>query len=122
MIVDGPRDDLAAADTAWVTSGSANWSSGAATRYDENTLVIFDEAHELAEHVVGDGAMLRRDREHGGTGDHVVDEVLDRPLGAEGRVRELRARRVPDHVGRRVDDPLQHLESDPDRTQVASTR
>ncbi len=40
MIVDGPRDDLARADTAIVASGSANWSNSAGTRYDENTLFM----------------------------------------------------------------------------------
>ncbi len=40
MIVDGPRDDLDGADTAWLVSGSGNWSNGAATRYDENTLFL----------------------------------------------------------------------------------
>jgi phosphatidylserine/phosphatidylglycerophosphate/cardiolipin synthase-like enzyme len=37
-IVDGPRDALTEAKTARVISGSGNWSGGAATRYDENTL------------------------------------------------------------------------------------
>ncbi|MFO0635476.1 MAG: phospholipase D-like domain-containing protein [Nannocystaceae bacterium] len=40
MIVDGPRDDEAAATTAMLVTGSANWSGGAATRYDENTLFL----------------------------------------------------------------------------------
>ncbi len=40
MIVDGPRDDLAAADLATLVTGSANWSNGAATKYDENTLFL----------------------------------------------------------------------------------
>jgi phosphatidylserine/phosphatidylglycerophosphate/cardiolipin synthase-like enzyme len=39
-IVDGPRDDLSRAATATITSGSANWSNSAGTRYDENTLFI----------------------------------------------------------------------------------
>lgn len=47
MIVDGPRDDLAAAKTARIVSGSANWSNSAATRYDENTLFVSGE-EELA--------------------------------------------------------------------------
>lgn len=37
-IVDGPRESLAEAKSARVISGSGNWSGGAATRYDENTL------------------------------------------------------------------------------------
>ncbi len=40
MIVDGPRDDGSRAATATVVTGSANWSSGAATKYDENTLFL----------------------------------------------------------------------------------
>ena len=40
MIVDGPRTDLAAAKTAHLVTGSANWSSSAATRFDENTLFL----------------------------------------------------------------------------------
>jgi phosphatidylserine/phosphatidylglycerophosphate/cardiolipin synthase-like enzyme len=40
MIVDGPRDDLAAATTATLVTGSANWSNGGGTRYDENTLFL----------------------------------------------------------------------------------
>ncbi|MBI2896023.1 MAG: DUF1669 domain-containing protein [Deltaproteobacteria bacterium] len=37
-ILDGPRDDESRARTAVLITGSGNWSSGAATRYDENTL------------------------------------------------------------------------------------
>jgi phosphatidylserine/phosphatidylglycerophosphate/cardiolipin synthase-like enzyme len=40
VIVDGPRDDAAHAATATLVTGSANWSNGAATRYDENTLFL----------------------------------------------------------------------------------
>ena len=40
MIVDGPRDDAGAAATATLVTGSGNWSRGAATRYDENTLFL----------------------------------------------------------------------------------
>jgi phosphatidylserine/phosphatidylglycerophosphate/cardiolipin synthase-like enzyme len=38
MIVDGPRDVLERAQTATLVTGSANWSYGGATIYDENTL------------------------------------------------------------------------------------
>jgi len=47
MIVDGPRDDLDRADTCTIVSGSGNWSYGAATIYDENT-VFFTGYRELA--------------------------------------------------------------------------
>lgn len=40
VIVDGPRHDAARAATARIASGSANWSSSAALRYDENTLFV----------------------------------------------------------------------------------
>ncbi|MEM6995152.1 MAG: phospholipase D-like domain-containing protein, partial [Myxococcota bacterium] len=40
MIVDGPRDEASRAGTAEIVSGSANWSFGGATRYDENTLFM----------------------------------------------------------------------------------
>lgn len=40
MIVDGPRNDADAASTATIVSGSGNWSSGAATVYDENTMFM----------------------------------------------------------------------------------
>jgi len=43
MIVDGPKDNAAAAKTARISSGSANWSSSAATRYDENTIFATGE-------------------------------------------------------------------------------
>jgi phosphatidylserine/phosphatidylglycerophosphate/cardiolipin synthase-like enzyme len=41
-IIDGPRDDqkLDRAATAQLISGSGNWSSSAATQYDENTLFL----------------------------------------------------------------------------------
>jgi phosphatidylserine/phosphatidylglycerophosphate/cardiolipin synthase-like enzyme len=40
IIVDGPRDDASRAATAKLSTGSANWSNGGATVYDENTLFI----------------------------------------------------------------------------------
>lgn len=40
MIVDGPRDGAAAAKTAKLVTGSANWSNSAVTRFDENTMFI----------------------------------------------------------------------------------
>lgn len=47
MIVDGPRTDLASAKTARLVTGSANWSSSAATRFDENTM-FFSKNEELS--------------------------------------------------------------------------
>lgn len=46
-IIDGARTSLDEADGATLISGSGNWSSGAGTRYDENTLFIHG-APELA--------------------------------------------------------------------------
>jgi phosphatidylserine/phosphatidylglycerophosphate/cardiolipin synthase-like enzyme len=48
-IIDGPRDDasLSMASTAKIVTGSGNWSSSAATIYDENTL-FFNGYPELA--------------------------------------------------------------------------
>jgi phosphatidylserine/phosphatidylglycerophosphate/cardiolipin synthase-like enzyme len=40
VIVDGPRDNAERAKTAKLSTGSANWSNGGATVYDENTLFI----------------------------------------------------------------------------------
>lgn len=40
MLVDGPRDAFDAADRGFLVTGSANWSPGAATIYDENTLFL----------------------------------------------------------------------------------
>jgi phosphatidylserine/phosphatidylglycerophosphate/cardiolipin synthase-like enzyme len=46
ILIDGPRDDAEAAKTGRLVTGSANWSSGGATVYDENTLFI-DNSAEL---------------------------------------------------------------------------
>lgn len=40
VLVDGPRYDIADAPGARLATGSGNWSYGAATRYDENTLFL----------------------------------------------------------------------------------
>ena len=39
-LLDGPRDDLAALSTATLITGSGNWSYGAASKYDENTVFV----------------------------------------------------------------------------------
>ena len=43
-LIDGPREDVEAAATATLVSGSANWSYSAATRYDENTVFATGDA------------------------------------------------------------------------------
>lgn len=40
IIVDGPRFDTESADLGRIATGSANWSFGGATKYDENTLFL----------------------------------------------------------------------------------
>ncbi len=40
VLIDGPRHNLADADNTLIASGSANWSTGGATIYDENTLFL----------------------------------------------------------------------------------
>jgi phosphatidylserine/phosphatidylglycerophosphate/cardiolipin synthase-like enzyme len=49
-IIDGPRDNdsLGNADSANIVTGSANWSTSAATQYDENTLFMQGGYPELA--------------------------------------------------------------------------
>jgi len=39
-LIDGPRDDTAAARSATLINSSGNWSYGAATQFDENTVVL----------------------------------------------------------------------------------
>jgi phosphatidylserine/phosphatidylglycerophosphate/cardiolipin synthase-like enzyme len=39
-ILDGPRDDAPAARTGTLVNSSGNWSYGAATRFDENTVTV----------------------------------------------------------------------------------
>jgi phosphatidylserine/phosphatidylglycerophosphate/cardiolipin synthase-like enzyme len=70
VIVDGPRDDAARAETAWVASGSANWSNSAATRYDENTLFLRGYAE----------IVLRLQRDFDLMWDHSRDFALASPL------------------------------------------
>jgi len=43
-IIDGPRDNLREASATTLVTGSGNWSYGAATRYDENTVTIQGDA------------------------------------------------------------------------------
>jgi phosphatidylserine/phosphatidylglycerophosphate/cardiolipin synthase-like enzyme len=44
MILDGPQQDPGRARTAILVTGSGNWSGGAATRYDENTVFMRGKA------------------------------------------------------------------------------
>lgn len=47
VLVDGPRSDVAAAETALLVTGSGNWSNGAGTRYDENTVFLRGNAEAV---------------------------------------------------------------------------
>lgn len=40
VLIDGPREGLDAATRGALVTGSGNWSNGAATRYDENTVFL----------------------------------------------------------------------------------
>lgn len=48
MIVDGVRESLDGAAESIVVTGSANWSNSAATRYDENTVIVYGNAEVSA--------------------------------------------------------------------------
>ena len=61
--------------------------------------------------LVGNRALLGRDREHRRAADHVVQEVLHGPFRAQRRVRQLLGRDGLEHVVRRVDDPLHHRDA-----------
>jgi phosphatidylserine/phosphatidylglycerophosphate/cardiolipin synthase-like enzyme len=73
MIVDGPRDEASTAATAQLVSGSGNWSSGAATKYDENTIFMSGQP-ELA---------LRVQREFNLLWEHSGDLVANASLTQE---------------------------------------
>ena len=91
MLVDGPKDGSnKTAAEATLVSGSGNWSSGAATRYDENTLFLSGVA-ELA---------LRYQQEFNllwnGSRDFVWDSTLPYAYAAALDLSAM------------VDDPVQH--------------
>jgi len=72
MLVDGPRDALDTAARGFLVTGSANWSYGAATIYDENTLFL--RGH--------DELMLRMQREFEHLWAHSRDFVGDPDLAS----------------------------------------
>jgi phosphatidylserine/phosphatidylglycerophosphate/cardiolipin synthase-like enzyme len=86
MLVDGPRDDGAAADKAILVTGSANWSNGAATKYDENTLFM-QGYPEL---------VLRMQREFNLLWDHSGDFVYDATLPYEHSTFVIEDASIPD--------------------------
>jgi phosphatidylserine/phosphatidylglycerophosphate/cardiolipin synthase-like enzyme len=75
-IVDGPRNDLANVATATLVTGSGNWSHGAATRYDENTLFLQGQ----------DELTLSMQQEFNHMWDHSRDFIYDATLPLLGSV------------------------------------
>ncbi len=104
VIVDGPRDDAAAAATATVITGSANWSNGAATKYDENTLFL-TAYPELT---------LRMQREFDLMWEHSKDLVSNPALSFEASLLD-----VTDDVI--VEDPGLHVFFSSDNFKVTDT-
>ncbi len=92
MIVDGPRDAAEAATTATLVTGSANWSNGAATRYDENTLFL--EGHRELN--------LRVQREFNLMWDHSRDFVSNAEIVSEGSTLEITDELIGDDPGEAV--------------------
>ncbi len=88
MIVDGPRDDVSNIDTATVVAGSGNWSNGAATRYDENTL-FFTGYRELT---------MRMQKEFNRMWAHSRDVVIDASLPYELSTLAMDAVGIPDEA------------------------
>jgi phosphatidylserine/phosphatidylglycerophosphate/cardiolipin synthase-like enzyme len=83
VIVDGPRDDADKAGSAIIASGSGNWSNGAATRYDENTLFL-QGYPEMA---------MRMQREF----NHLWEHSKDFDLGTPG-TQELSTLQITDEI------------------------
>lgn len=91
MIVDGPRDADTAA-TAKLVTGSGNWSNGAATRYDENTLFL-DGHRELN---------LRVQREFNLMWEHSRDLVSNPAIVTENSTFEITDEVIGDDAGNDV--------------------
>ncbi len=70
LIIDGPRDSVDQAQTGTLATGSANWSNGGGTRFDENTLFI----HGVPE------LLLRYQREFNYLWEHSRDLVWNHDL------------------------------------------
>lgn len=92
MIVDGPRDAAEAAKTATIVSGSGNWSSGAGTIYDENTM--FMKAYpELA---------LRLQRDFNLLWDHSTDLVANPAIVSEASTLRITDDMIPLDPGAQI--------------------
>ncbi|MBN2493359.1 MAG: hypothetical protein JXR96_02110 [Deltaproteobacteria bacterium] len=86
-IIDGPVDSLDHAYSGSLVTGSANWSSSAATRYDENTIIV-RECGEL---------LLRFQMEFNHLWENSRDFVWSTALE--------QVHSIPIHTGMIVDDP-----------------
>lgn len=87
VIVDGPRDALATAEGTKIASGSANWSTGGATIYDENT-VFLSGVPEMA---------LKLQREFDLMWDHSRDIVIDASLPLTTSTLQIQDVDIPDN-------------------------
>ncbi len=87
VLVDGPRDDLATAEQTRIASGSANWSTGGATIYDENTVFLSD-VPELA---------LKLQREFDLMWDHSRDIVANASLPLTTSTLQILDSDIPDN-------------------------
>lgn len=87
LLVDGPRDNPADASKTQIASGSANWSTGGATIYDENTLFL-TQVPELA---------LKMQREFNLMWTHSRDLVFDSTLPNTQASLTIRDEDIPDN-------------------------
>jgi phosphatidylserine/phosphatidylglycerophosphate/cardiolipin synthase-like enzyme len=72
VIVDGPRDDAGKAATAKIATGSANWSFGGSSIYDENTLFV-EGYQEVAQAYQREFDLLWK-----GSGDFALAQPIER--------------------------------------------
>ncbi|MCP4447049.1 MAG: hypothetical protein GY811_17130 [Myxococcales bacterium] len=87
VLIDGPRHDLAEAETSLIATGSANWSTGGATIYDENTLFL-SGVPEMA---------LKLQREFDLMWNHSRDLVVDDNLPYTISTLEINDEDIPDN-------------------------
>src|SRR3954454_4197170 len=78
-------------NTALERAGPGERGRGLVDRRCQRALVVVTEhiAEERGELLVGDGALVERDREHGRPGGNVVDQIAHLVVRARGRVVEL---------------------------------
>lgn len=86
-LIDGPRDDVARAETATLVTGSGNWSFSGGSQFDENTM-FFTGQPELA---------MKYQREFDLMWNHSRDLVADPSLAFEVSTADLTA--PPDSPG-----------------------